>query len=75
MTAHGAILNGLSLCKVRPYGSGFLIFSDYGRNPLRLAAIMEIPVVYIFTHSIAVGEDGQRTNRLKTSPRFERSPA
>jgi transketolase len=36
-----------------------LIFSDYGRNPLRLAAIMEIPVVYIFTHdSIAVGEDG-----------------
>jgi transketolase len=55
----GAILNGLSLCKVRPYGSGFLIFSDYGRNPLRLAAIMEIPVIYIFTHdSIAVGEDG-----------------
>src|SRR5204863_6123034 len=57
--AMGAILNGLSLSKVRPYGSGFLIFSDYGRNPLRLAAIMEIPVVYIFTHgSIAVGEDG-----------------
>jgi transketolase len=57
--AMGAILNGLSLCKVRPYGSGFLIFSDYGRNPLRLAALMEIPVVYIFTHdSIAVGEDG-----------------
>src|SRR5262249_46143450 len=41
------------------FGSGFLIFSDYGRNPLRLAAIMEIPVIYIFTHdSIAVGEDG-----------------
>jgi transketolase len=57
--AMGAVLNGLSLCKVRPYGSGFLIFSDYGRNPLRLAAIMEIPVVYVFTHdSIAVGEDG-----------------
>src|SRR5207237_6752871 len=57
--AMGAILNGLSLSKVRPYGSGFLIFSDYGRNPLRLAAIMEIPVIYIFTHdSIAVGEDG-----------------
>ena len=47
------------LCKVRPYGSGFLIFSDYGRNPLRLAALMEIPVIYVFTHdSIAVGEDG-----------------
>src|SRR5947207_6024860 len=57
--AMGAILNGLSLSKVRPYGSGFLIFSDYGRNPLRLAALMEIPVIYVFTHdSIAVGEDG-----------------
>jgi transketolase len=57
--AMGAILNGLSLSKVRPYGSGFLIFSDYGRNPLRLAAIMEIPVIYVFTHdSIGVGEDG-----------------
>jgi transketolase len=57
--AMGAILNGLSLSKVRPYGSGFLIFSDYGRNPLRLSAIMEIPVIYVFTHdSIGVGEDG-----------------
>jgi transketolase len=57
--AMGAILNGMSLCKVRPYGSGFLIFSDYGRAPIRLAAIMEIPVIYIFTHdSIGVGEDG-----------------
>jgi transketolase len=57
--AMGAILNGLSLSKVRPYGSGFLIFSDYGRNPIRLAAIMEIPVIYVFTHdSIGVGEDG-----------------
>jgi transketolase len=57
--AMGAILNGLSLSKVRPYGSGFLIFSDYGKAPLRLAAIMEIPVIYIFTHdSIGVGEDG-----------------
>ncbi len=57
--AMGAILNGMSLSKVRPYGSGFLIFSDYGRAPIRLAAIMEIPVIYIFTHdSIGVGEDG-----------------
>jgi transketolase len=57
--AMGAILNGLSLSKLRPYGSGFLIFSDYGRAPIRLAAIMEIPVVYVFTHdSIGVGEDG-----------------
>jgi len=57
--AMGAIVNGLSLSKLRPYGSGFLIFSDYGRAPIRLAALMEIPVIYIFTHdSIGVGEDG-----------------
>jgi transketolase len=57
--AMGAILNGLSLSKIRPYGSGFLIFSDYGRPALRLSALMELPVVYIFTHdSIGVGEDG-----------------
>jgi len=55
----GSILNGLSLSKIRPFGSGFLIFSDYMRNPIRLAAIMEIPVIFIFTHdSIGVGEDG-----------------
>ena len=57
--AMGAILNGLSLSQGPAYGSGFLIFSDYGRAPIRLAAIMEIPVIYIFTHdSIGVGEDG-----------------
>jgi transketolase len=57
--AMGAVMNGLSVSKVRPYGSGFLIFSDYGRAPIRLAAIMEVPVIYIFTHdSIGVGEDG-----------------
>jgi transketolase len=54
-----SILNGMSLSKIRPYGSGFLIFSDYSRPPMRLAAIMEIPVIYVFTHdSIGVGEDG-----------------
>ena len=57
--AMGAILNGLSLSKIRPYGSGFLIFSDYGRGSIRLGALMEIPVIYVFTHdSIGVGEDG-----------------
>jgi transketolase len=57
--AMGAILNGLSLSKVRPYGSGFLIFSDYSRPAIRLSAIMELPVIYVFTHdSIGVGEDG-----------------
>jgi transketolase len=57
--AMGSILNGLSLSKIRPYGSGFLIFSDYMRAPIRLSALMELPVIYIFTHdSIGVGEDG-----------------
>jgi transketolase len=57
--AMAAITNGLSLSKVRPYASTFLIFSDYARNSIRLSALMEIPVIYIFTHdSIGVGEDG-----------------
>jgi transketolase len=57
--AMGAIVNGLSLSKLRAYGSGFLIFSDYARTPIRLSAIMEIPTITIFTHdSIGVGEDG-----------------
>lgn len=57
--AMSSILNGLSLSKVRPYGSGFLIFSDYARGAIRLGAIMEIPTIHIFTHdSIGVGEDG-----------------
>jgi transketolase len=57
--AMGAMLNGLSLSKIRPFGSGFLIFSDYARTAIRLSALMEIPVIHIFTHdSIGVGEDG-----------------
>ncbi|MBZ5567703.1 MAG: transketolase [Acidobacteriia bacterium] len=57
--AMGSILNGLALSKLRPFGSGFLIFSDYGRGAVRLSALMEIPVTHIFTHdSIGVGEDG-----------------
>lgn len=54
-----AVLNGLSLSKIRPFGSGFLIFSDYARPSIRLSALMELPVIHIFTHdSIGVGEDG-----------------
>ena len=54
-----AVLNGMALSKVRAFGSGFLIFSDYSRPSIRLAALMEIPTIYIFTHdSIGVGEDG-----------------
>jgi transketolase len=57
--AMSAILNGMSLVKVRPFGSGFFIFSDYLRGGLRLSALMELPAIYVFTHdSIGVGEDG-----------------
>ncbi len=56
----GAILNGMALHGgVRPYGGTFLIFSDYMRPAIRLAALMELPIVYVFTHdSIGLGEDG-----------------
>jgi transketolase len=57
--AMGAVVNGMSLSKVRPYGSTFLIFSDYARPAIRLSTLMEIPTIFIFTHdSIGVGEDG-----------------
>jgi len=57
--AAGCIANGLSLCKVRPYQAGFLIFSDFQRGAIRLSALMELPVIHVFTHdSIGVGEDG-----------------
>jgi transketolase len=55
----GAVLNGMSLVKVRAFGSGFFIFVDYMRGSVRLSAFMELPVIYVFTHdSIGVGEDG-----------------
>jgi transketolase len=57
--AMGAIANGMATYGLRSYASGFLIFSDYMKAPIRLSAIMELPVIYIFTHdSIGVGEDG-----------------
>ena len=58
--AMGAILNGMALHGgLRPYGATFLIFSDYMRPPMRLAAMNGLPVIYVFTHdSIALGEDG-----------------
>src|SRR5262245_2437430 len=55
----GAALNGMALSGLRAYGASFLIFSDYGRPSLRLAALMELPVFYVYTHdSIGLGEDG-----------------
>jgi transketolase len=57
--AMAAVLNGMALVKVRAFGSTFLIFSDYARAAIRLSALMELPVIYVFTHdSIGVGEDG-----------------
>ena len=57
--AMGAAANGLALSGVRAYGAGFLIFSDYMKPPIRLSALMELPVIYIFTHdSIGLGQDG-----------------
>jgi transketolase len=57
--AMGAIANGMTLSYLRAYTGTFLVFADYMRPPIRLAAIMELPVVFVFTHdSIGVGEDG-----------------
>lgn len=54
-----AACNGLALCRFLPFGGTFFVFSDYMRPSIRLAAIMELPVIYVFTHdSIGLGEDG-----------------
>jgi transketolase len=57
--AMGAIVNGLSLSKLRPFGATFFIFSDYARPAIRLSAIMELPTLFVFTHdAMGDGEDG-----------------
>ena len=57
--AMGAILNGMALSRLRVFGSTFMIFSDYMRPAIRLSALMDQPVIYVFTHdSIGLGEDG-----------------
>ena len=62
--AMGAIVNGLALSKIRAFGAGFLIFSDYMKPPIRLGALMELPVIYVFTQdSIGVGRTGPRISR------------
>jgi transketolase len=54
-----AAVNGMTLCGLRAFGSGFLIFTDYARGSIRLASLMDLPVLHIWTHdSISVGEDG-----------------
>ncbi|MGB8770901.1 MAG: transketolase, partial [Candidatus Korobacteraceae bacterium] len=57
--AMGSIVNGMSLSGLRPYGATFFVFSDYMRPVLRLAAMMDQPVIWIYTHdSFCLGEDG-----------------
>lgn len=58
--AMGAIMSGMFLHNgIRPYGGTFLVFADYMRGAMRVAALMKLPLIYIFTHdSVAVGEDG-----------------
>jgi transketolase len=57
--AMGAIANGMALSSLRPFTATFLVFSDYMRPPIRLAAIMKLPTIFVFSHdSIGVGEDG-----------------
>ncbi|HTD16317.1 MAG TPA: transketolase [Chthoniobacterales bacterium] len=57
--AMGAVVNGLSLSKLRPFGATFFIFSDYARPAIRLSALMELPTIFLFTHdAMGDGEDG-----------------
>ena len=65
-----AVVNGLALCKIRPFWSTFLIFSDFARGAIRLSSLMELPAIHLFTHdSIGVGKMGRPTSRLSKSPR------
>lgn len=76
--AMAAIANGMALHGgVRPFVGGFFVFSDYMKPAIRLSALMDLPVIYIFTHdSIAVGEDGpthqpiEQISQLRSIPHF-----
>ncbi|PYD46967.1 transketolase [Novacetimonas pomaceti] len=73
--AMGSICNGIALAGLRPYCSGFLIFSDYMKPPIRLSALMKLPVVYIFTHdSIGVGEDGPTHQPIEQLAQLRATP-
>jgi transketolase len=73
--AMGAIVSGMSLSKVRAFGAGFFVFSDFGRPAIRLSAIMEIPTIHIFTHdSIGVGEDGPTHQPIEHLPSLRAIP-
>lgn len=75
--AMGAILNGMALSNLKVFGSTFLSFSDYLKPAIRMSALMNLPVTYIFTHdSVYVGQDGpthepiEQLSMLRTIPNF-----
>ncbi len=70
-----AAISGMALCNVRPFGAGFLIFSDYARPSIRLSSIMELPTIHVFTHdSIGVGEDGPTHQPIEQLPSLRAIP-
>jgi transketolase len=73
--AMGAILNGLSLSKLRPFGATFFIFSDYARPTIRLSALMELPTLFVFTHdAMGDGEDGPTHQPIEHLASFRAIP-
>lgn len=73
--AMGAVMNGLAAAGLRPAGSTFLVFSDYMRPSIRLAALSGLPVIYVFTHdSVAVGEDGPTHQPIEQLPSLRLMP-
>lgn len=73
--AMGAIMNGMAAAGLRPAGSTFLVFSDYMRPSIRLAALSGLPVIYVFTHdSVAVGEDGPTHQPIEQLPSLRLMP-
>lgn len=73
--AMGAVMNGMAAAGLRPVGSTFLVFSDYMRPSIRLAALSGLPVIYVFTHdSVAVGEDGPTHQPIEQLPSLRLMP-
>ncbi|WP_424475233.1 transketolase [Oceanobacillus kimchii] len=73
--AMGAIANGMALHHLRSFVSTFFVFSDYLRPAIRLASLMELPVIYVFTHdSIAVGQDGPTHQPVEHLAAFRAMP-
>ena len=73
--AMAAIVNGLSLSKLRAFGSTFFIFSDYARPAIRLSALMELPTIFVFTHdAMGDGEDGPTHQPVEQLASFRAIP-